>query len=117
MAYHRSYDTGLAPDVAFQLALGVLEASEDLVAHRRPITPTPSPASCAPDRPGVRPTVPQIQDALAQGLLARPASPATSPASVATRRASAPHEAEQQRLSEIVPDLHAAETDARYTTA
>ena len=48
MATHRPHDTGFAPDVAFQLALGVLEASEDLAARRRPITPTLSPASFAP---------------------------------------------------------------------
>ena len=39
MATHRPHDTGFTPDVAFQLMLGVLEASEDLAARRRPITP------------------------------------------------------------------------------
>lgn len=66
MATHRSHDTGLAPDVAFQLALGVLEASEDLAAHRRPITPHALARQLRARPSGVRPTVPQIQDALAQ---------------------------------------------------
>ena len=35
MATHRPQDPAFAPDFAFQLTIGVLEAFEDLVARRR----------------------------------------------------------------------------------
>ncbi|HRY15827.1 MAG TPA: hypothetical protein P5330_08145 [Candidatus Competibacteraceae bacterium] len=66
MATHRPHDTGFAPDVAFQLALGVLEASEDLAARHRPITPNALARQLRARPSSMRPTVPQIQDALAQ---------------------------------------------------
>jgi hypothetical protein len=68
MATHRPHDTASAPDFEFHVALGVLEASEDLAAHRRPITPDTLARQLRTWPSGVRPTLTQIQDALAQVL-------------------------------------------------
>ena len=66
MATHRSQDPAFAPDFAFQLTIGVLEAFEDLVARRRPITPSAVARQFRAQSSGARPTVTQIQAALAQ---------------------------------------------------
>jgi hypothetical protein len=66
MATHRSQDTGFAPDFEFHIAIGVLEASEDLAARRRPLTPDALARQlCAQTFPA-RPTRTQIERGLAQ---------------------------------------------------
>ena len=66
MATHRPQDTASAPDFEFQVAIGVLEASEDLAARRRPITPDTLARQFRAPSSGVRPTVTQIERGLAQ---------------------------------------------------
>ena len=68
MATHRPQDTGFAPEFEFEfeLVIGVLEASEDLAARRQAVTPHALARQLRARRSGVRPTLTQIQDALAQ---------------------------------------------------
>ena len=66
MATHRPHDTGFAPDFEFHVALGVLEASEDLAARHRPVTPHALARQLSARPSGPRPTLAQIRDALAQ---------------------------------------------------
>ena len=66
MATHRPHDTAFAPDFEFQVAIGVLEASEALAARRRPITPDTLTRQLRAQRFTVRPTVAQIEHGLAQ---------------------------------------------------
>ena len=66
MATHRPKNRGCAPDVEFQFALAVLEASEDLAARRRPITPLTLARQLRVRTPGERPTLAQIERGLAQ---------------------------------------------------
>ena len=66
MATHRPHDMASAPDFDFQVALGVLEVSEDLAARRRPLTPDILARQlCARSFPA-RPTLAQIERGLAQ---------------------------------------------------
>lgn len=66
MATHRLDDTGFAPEFEFQVAIGVLEASEALTARRRPITPETLARQLRTRPFPVRPTVAQIERGLAQ---------------------------------------------------
>lgn len=66
MATHRPHDTTFAPDFEFQVALGVLEASEDLAARRRPLTPTTLARALRAKSFPARPTLAQIERGLAQ---------------------------------------------------
>ena len=66
MATHRPQDTALAPDFEFQVALGVLEASEDLAARRRPLTPHTLARQLRARSFPARPTLAQIERGLTQ---------------------------------------------------
>lgn len=66
MATHRPQDPGFAPAFEFQVAIGVLEASEILTARRRPITPETLARQLRIRPFPVRPTVAQIERGLAQ---------------------------------------------------
>ena len=66
MATHRPQDPGFAPAFEFQVAIGVLEASEILAARRRPITPVTLARQLRTCPLPVRPTVAQIERGLAQ---------------------------------------------------
>ncbi|HOW80734.1 MAG TPA: hypothetical protein PK406_14920 [Verrucomicrobiota bacterium] len=68
MATHRPQDSGFAPEVEveFQMAIGVLEASEALATRRRPITPESLACQLRAQPLAVRPTLAQIERGLAQ---------------------------------------------------
>jgi len=66
MATHRPQDRKFSPERAFQLALDVLDAAEDLTAQRRPTTPKTLTPLLRARAPGRRPTLPQLQAALTQ---------------------------------------------------
>ena len=66
MATHRPQDTGFAPDFEFHVALGVLEASEDLAARRRPVTPQTLARQLRARSFPARPTRAQIERGVAQ---------------------------------------------------
>ena len=66
MATHRPHDTAFAPDFEFQVAIGVLEASETLAARRRPITLDTLARQFRAPPFAVRPTLAQIERGLAQ---------------------------------------------------
>lgn len=66
MATHRPQDSGFASEVEFQVAIGVIEASEALAARRRPITPESLAGQLRVQPLTVRPTVAQIERGLAQ---------------------------------------------------
>ncbi|MBK8751713.1 MAG: hypothetical protein IPL99_08710 [Candidatus Competibacteraceae bacterium] len=66
MATHRPHHTAFPPDFEFQVAIGVLEASETLAARRRPITPDTLARQFRAPPFTVRPTVAQIEHGLAQ---------------------------------------------------
>ena len=66
MATYRPQDPGFAPAFEFQVAIGVLEASEILAARRRPITPETLARQLRTRPLPVRPTVAQIERGLAQ---------------------------------------------------
>lgn len=63
---HRPNDRGFAPDYEFQRVIEVLEASEALRTRRRPVTPDTLDRQFRARPAGARPTVTQIQEALAQ---------------------------------------------------
>jgi hypothetical protein len=60
MATHRPQDTASAPEFEFHVALGVLEASEDLAARRRPVTPHALARQLSARPLGPHPTLAQI---------------------------------------------------------
>ena len=64
MATHRPRDP--APEFEFQVAIGVLEASEDLAVRRRPLTPDALARQLRAKPFAVRPTLAQIERGLAQ---------------------------------------------------
>lgn len=66
MATHRPHHTAFPPDFEFQVAIGVLEASEALAARRRPITPDTLARQFRAPPFAVRPTLAQIERGLAQ---------------------------------------------------
>ena len=66
MATHRPHDKGFAPEFEFQVALDVLDASEDLAARHRPVTPHALARQLSARPSGPHPTLAQIRDALAQ---------------------------------------------------
>ena len=66
MATHRPHDTGFAPEFEFRVALDVLDASQDLAARHRPVTPHALARRLNARPTGPRPTLAQIRDALAQ---------------------------------------------------
>jgi hypothetical protein len=66
MATHRPQDPARASEFEFQLAISVLEASEDLAVRRRPITPDALARQLRARPFGARPTAPQIRAALVQ---------------------------------------------------
>ena len=68
MATHRPQDKGFAPefDFEFQVAIGVLEASEDLAARRRPLTPHTLARQLRARSFPARPTLAQIERGLTQ---------------------------------------------------
>jgi hypothetical protein len=66
MATHRPHDTGFAPEFEFEVAMDVLDASEDLAARHRPVTPHALVRRLSARPSGPRPTLAQIKDALAQ---------------------------------------------------
>lgn len=66
MATHRFNETALAPEIAFQTVIQVLEASDTLSAHRRPITPAALSRCVCAQSAAPRPTLARIQDALVQ---------------------------------------------------
>ena len=68
MATHRPQNTALAPefDFEFQVALGVLEASEDLAARRRPLTPHTLARQLRARSFPARPTLAQVERGLTQ---------------------------------------------------
>ena len=68
MATHRPQDTGFAPDFDFEfhVAIGVLEASEDLAARRRPLTPHTLARQLRARSFPARPTLAQIERGLTQ---------------------------------------------------
>ena len=71
MATHRPHDTGFAPEFEFQVAMDVLDASQDLAARHRPVTPHALARRLSARPSGPRPTLAQIRDALAQVRLWR----------------------------------------------
>ena len=71
MATHRPHDKGFAPEFEFRVALGVLDASEDLAARRRPITPDTLARQLRAQTFPARPTRTQIERGLAQVRLWR----------------------------------------------
>ena len=66
MATHRPHDKGFAPEFEFQVAMDVLDASQDLAARRRPVTPHTLARQLSARPSGPRPTLAQIRDALVQ---------------------------------------------------
>ena len=66
MATHRPHDTGFAPEFEFEVAMDVLDASQDLAARHRPVTPHALARRLSARPSGPRPTLAQIKDALAQ---------------------------------------------------
>ena len=66
MATHRPQDTASAPDFEFHVAIGVLEASEDLAARRRPVTPQTLARQLRARSFPARPTRTQIERGVAQ---------------------------------------------------
>ena len=71
MATHRPHDKGFAPDFEFQVAMDVLDASQDLAARHRPVTPHALARRLSARPSGPRPTLAQIKGALAQVRLWR----------------------------------------------
>ena len=71
MATHRPHDTGFAPEFAFEVAMDVLDASQDLAARHRPVTLHTLARRLSARPSGPRPTLAQIRDALAQARLWR----------------------------------------------
>lgn len=71
MATHRPPDPGFAPKFAFQVAMDVLDASQDLAARQRPVTPRALARRLSARPFGPRPTLAQIKDALIQVRLWR----------------------------------------------
>lgn len=66
MATHHPPDPSFAPAFEFQVALDVLDASQDLAARHRPVTPSALARRLSARPSGPRPTLAQIKDALAQ---------------------------------------------------
>ncbi len=66
MSTHHPPGTTFAPDFAFQVALGVLEASDALAARRRPITPQAIARQFRAHLFLTRPTLAQIKHGLTQ---------------------------------------------------
>ena len=66
MSTHHPQGTTFAPDFAFQVALGVLEASDALAARRRPITPQAIARQFCAHLFPTRPTLAQIKHGLVQ---------------------------------------------------
>ena len=66
MATHRPQDTASAPDFEFHVAIGVLEASENLAARRRPVTPQTLARQLSARSFPARPTRTQIERGVAQ---------------------------------------------------
>ncbi|MEI2804509.1 MAG: hypothetical protein V9G18_00730 [Albidovulum sp.] len=71
MATHRPHDTGFAPEFEFQVAMDVLDASQDLAARHLPVTPRALARRLSARPSGPRPTLAQIRDALARVRLWR----------------------------------------------
>ena len=69
MATHRPHDTGCAPE--FEVAMDVLDASQDLAARHLPVTPRALARRLSARPSGPRPTLAQIRDALARVRLWR----------------------------------------------
>jgi hypothetical protein len=66
MATHRPHDTGFAPEFEFEVAMDVLDASQDLAARHRPVTPHALARRLSARPSGPRPTLAQIKGALTQ---------------------------------------------------
>ena len=71
MATHRPHDTGFAPEFAFEVAMDVLDASQDLAARHLPVTPRALARRLSARPSGPRPTLAQIREALARVRLWR----------------------------------------------
>jgi hypothetical protein len=71
MATHRAHDTGFLPEFEFRVALDVLDASQDLAARRKPVTPRTLARRLSARPSGPRPTLAQIKSALLQVRLWR----------------------------------------------